>query len=205
MNLSSSGTSFTTSGFQAIIKLIYFFVSPISTFQRPFSLHSFLDLLCYFLYQFQNDLMLFHRHTLSSICLLLCTVDSGEELTSLGQLSFSWYYAFGLHFCEPQAYLPRMASTRILVFFLWAYCMTLTIVYSGNLTAFLLVRKPAASIETIEDLYRSGLQVAALGRLFLDGIMHATDPNLRVSLQPWPPKPWCSVSLQATFIQVCFK
>ena len=59
--------------------------------------------------------------------------------------------------------------------------MILTIVYSGNLTAFLLVRRPPTSIETIEDLYRSGLEVAALGDIYLGGIKSASDPNLRVS------------------------
>lgn len=107
-------------------------------------------------------------------------VNRGEEVASLGHLSFSWYYAFGLHFCEAQTYIPRMVSTRILVFFLWVYGMILNIVYSGNLTAFLLVRRPPASIETIQDLYRSGIEVAALGYLYLEGITSATDPYLKV-------------------------
>ncbi|XP_045104092.1 ionotropic receptor 93a-like isoform X2 [Portunus trituberculatus] len=109
---------------------------------------------------------------LSNVC--------GEELSSFRWLSFSWYYAFGLHFCESQHFLPHMPSTRIFVVFLWMYCMILTIVYSGNLTAFMLVRRAPASIQTVEDLYHSGLEVAALGELvFMSSIVTATDPYLR--------------------------
>lgn len=74
-----------------------------------------------------------------------------------------------------------MASTRIFVIFLWLYTMILTIAYSTNLTAFLLVRKSPAAIETIKDLYDSGLEVAAIGDIYKQGIASARDPNLRVS------------------------
>ncbi|KAK8387406.1 hypothetical protein O3P69_018177 [Scylla paramamosain] len=104
----------------------------------------------------------------------------GEEVPSFRWLGFSWYYAFGLHFCESQQFLPRMLSTRIFVAFLWMYCIILTIVYSGNLTAFLLVRRPPASIQTIEDLYNSGLEVAALADIiFMSSIKYSNDPYLR--------------------------
>ncbi|MPC10383.1 hypothetical protein E2C01_003017 [Portunus trituberculatus] len=114
------------------------------------------------------------------VSLFHLVTDSGEELSSFRWLSFSWYYAFGLHFCESQHFLPHMPSTRIFVVFLWMYCMILTIVYSGNLTAFMLVRRAPASIQTVEDLYHSGLEVAALGELvFMSSIVTATDPYLR--------------------------
>lgn len=105
---------------------------------------------------------------------------SGSEVADLGQLSFSWYYTFGLHFCESQHALPTMASTRIFVIFLWLYTMVLTIGYSTNLTAFLLVTKAPAAIETIKDLYDSGLEVAAIGDIYRAGIASASDPHLRV-------------------------
>lgn len=105
----------------------------------------------------------------------------GSEAASLGQLSFSWYYTFGLHFCEAQYLLPSMASTRIFVTFLWLYTMVLTLGYSTNLTAFLMVPKAPAAIETIKDLYESGLEVAAIGDIYRTGIASASDPNLRVS------------------------
>ena len=59
--------------------------------------------------------------------------------------------------------------------------MILTIAYSTNLTAFLLVRKTPKLIETIKDLYESGLEVAVIGSILVKGIASASDPNLRVS------------------------
>lgn len=87
---------------------------------------------------------------------------SGDE-TFLTGLSESWHYSFGLHFREPQCSLPRMDSTRVFVLFLWLYTMILTIAYSTNLTAFLLVQKPPASIQTIAEIFDSGLEVAGIG------------------------------------------
>ncbi|XP_050724654.1 uncharacterized protein LOC127002632 [Eriocheir sinensis] len=72
-----------------------------------------------------------------------------------------------------------MASTRIFVTFLWLYTMVLTLGYSTNLTAFLMVPKAPAAIETIKDLYESGLEVAAIGDIYRTGIASASDPNLR--------------------------
>lgn len=106
---------------------------------------------------------------------------SGSEVANLGHFTFSWYYTFGLHFNEAQYASPSMTSTRIFVMLLWLYTMVLTIGYSTNLTAFLLVRKPPAAIETIKDLYDSGLEVAAIGDIYMAGIASASDPNLRVS------------------------
>lgn len=108
-------------------------------------------------------------------------VGSGSEAAHLGQLSFSWYYTFGMHFCETQQAVPNMDSTRIFVTFLWLYTMVITIGYSTNLTAFLLVRKAPDAIETIKDLYDSGLEVAAIGDIYKAGIASASDPYLRVS------------------------
>ncbi|XP_071514970.1 ionotropic receptor 21a-like [Panulirus ornatus] len=103
----------------------------------------------------------------------------GEEIRSLQSLSFSWYYAFGMHFCEAHVSLPRMASTQILVMFLWLYTMILTIAYSSNLRAFLIVRKPPAMMETIKEVYESGLQVAADGTIYKAGIAASSDPYLQ--------------------------
>lgn len=47
--------------------------------------------------------------------------------------------------------------------------MILTIAYSTNLTAFLLVQKPPPSIQTIEEIYQTGLEVAGIGALLKDG------------------------------------
>ncbi|KAK3874143.1 hypothetical protein Pcinc_020903 [Petrolisthes cinctipes] len=94
--------------------------------------------------------------------------DSVDEVKRLTELGYSWNFAFGLHFREPQDVNPRMDSTRVFVLFLWLYTMILTIVYSSNLTAFLLVQKPPTSIQTLDDLYESGLEVAGFGALITD-------------------------------------
>lgn len=104
-----------------------------------------------------------------------------KEATGLVGLGSSWQYAFGLHFREPQAVEPRTDTTRVFVLFLWLYTMILTVVYSTNLTAFLLVRKAPASIQTIKDLYHSGLEVASLGEIFVSSISLASDPYLKVN------------------------
>ncbi|KAK3874138.1 hypothetical protein Pcinc_020898 [Petrolisthes cinctipes] len=100
--------------------------------------------------------VLFLLATASSQC-------SGDEKTSLAKLGYSWGYSSGCHFQEPQTAEPRMDSTRIFVLFLWLYTMILSIVYSTNLTAFLLVTKAPTSIQTMEELYQSGREVASIG------------------------------------------
>ncbi|XP_071515148.1 ionotropic receptor 21a-like [Panulirus ornatus] len=108
-----------------------------------------------------------------------CSGRCGDEMSSLQTLSYSCYYAFGVHFCEAHASLPRMASTQILVMFLWLYTMILTIAYSTNLRAFLIVRKPPAMMETIRDLHDSGLQVAGIGDFAKVGMASSSDPYLQ--------------------------
>ncbi|KAK3876187.1 hypothetical protein Pcinc_019008 [Petrolisthes cinctipes] len=103
----------------------------------------------------------------------------GAESTSLTKISFSWYYAFGLHFNEPQFVEPRMNSTRIFVLFLWLYTMILTITYSTNLTAFLLVQKPAASMETTRELYESGREMALICQGLTLSIAKSRDPYIK--------------------------
>ncbi|KAK4308279.1 hypothetical protein Pmani_020032 [Petrolisthes manimaculis] len=103
----------------------------------------------------------------------------GDEATSLTEIGFSWYYAFGLHFCESQVVEPRMNSTRIFVLFLWLYTMILTIAYSTNLTAFLLVQKPAASMDTIKELYESGRELALIGQGLTLSIAKSKDPYIK--------------------------
>ncbi|KAK3876185.1 hypothetical protein Pcinc_019006 [Petrolisthes cinctipes] len=99
------------------------------------------------------------------ILFLLAAASSrcGDETKYLAGLSASWHYSFGIHFREPQWSLPRMDNTRVFVLFLWLYTMILTIAYSTNLTAFLLVQKSPASIQTIDEVYDSGIQVAGIG------------------------------------------
>ncbi|KAK8390212.1 hypothetical protein O3P69_013056 [Scylla paramamosain] len=127
----------------------------------------------------------------------------GDEEASLQSLGVSWYYALGLHCCEAQGKeqergggrgelekdksdwsekIPRMQSTRVFVATLWIYTIILTIVYSTNLTAFLLVAKPPATIETIKDLHASGLEVSGVGKFYGDALGSASDPYLK-SLQ----------------------
>ncbi|KAK3876189.1 hypothetical protein Pcinc_019010 [Petrolisthes cinctipes] len=115
------------------------------------------------------------------ILFLLVAASSrcGDETTSLAGLGSSWTYTFGLHFREPQAVVPRMDSIRVFVFFLWLYTMILTVVYSTNLTAFLLVQKPPTSIQSIKDLYEARLTVAALGAVHSYALAASSDQYLQ--------------------------
>ncbi|XP_071514397.1 ionotropic receptor 21a-like [Panulirus ornatus] len=103
----------------------------------------------------------------------------GGERRNLQDVSYSWYYTFGLHFCEAHASLPRSTSTQVFVQFLWLYTMILTIIYSANLKSFLLVKKQPAMMETFQDLYESGLEMGALGKLFRDGFAKSSDPYIK--------------------------
>lgn len=102
-------------------------------------------------------------------------------MSGLQSLSRSWYYAFGLHISEPQVSIPRMTSTQVFVLFLWLYTMVLTISYSTNLTAFLLVSKSPHTIDTIRELHDSGLRVAGMGQFYKKELAMAIDPYLKVS------------------------
>ncbi|XP_071518019.1 ionotropic receptor 21a-like [Panulirus ornatus] len=103
----------------------------------------------------------------------------GGELKSLQSFNYSWYYAFGMHLCETHTCLPRSTSTQIFVLFLWLYTLILTSVYSANLKSFLLVKKEPAMMDTYQDLYESGLEVATLGKLLKDGFSLSSDPYVK--------------------------
>ncbi|XP_042213524.1 probable glutamate receptor [Homarus americanus] len=103
----------------------------------------------------------------------------GEEMKSLQSLSFSCYYALGLHCCEAQVTLPQMKSTRVFIIFLWLYTITITIAYSTNLTAFLMVSKSPATMETIKELHASRKQVSGMGQFYKGALASASDPDLQ--------------------------
>ncbi|KAK4308272.1 hypothetical protein Pmani_020025 [Petrolisthes manimaculis] len=110
------------------------------------------------------------------ILFVLATAGGADERDRLGS---SWQYTFGMHFREPQIVEPRLNTTRVFVLFLWLYTMVLTLEYSSNLTAFLLVQKAPASLQTIREVHDSGLQVAALGYIFNFSLASSVDPYLR--------------------------
>ncbi|XP_063863963.1 glutamate receptor ionotropic, kainate 5-like isoform X2 [Scylla paramamosain] len=119
--------------------------------------------------------------------LLAALGSSWGEWRSAGEtarLAPSWLYTLGLHLREAQARLPRQPGTQVLVAFLWVYTMILTIAYSTNLTAFLLVKKLPASIETLEQLSQSSLKVAGVGELFMTELQEASDPNVKECFAP---------------------
>ncbi|XP_042235580.1 ionotropic receptor 21a-like [Homarus americanus] len=103
----------------------------------------------------------------------------GGEVNILQHLTPAWQYAFGLHFRQAQASVPRSTSTQVVVTALWLYTIILTIVYSSNLTAFLLVRKQPPPMDTIIDLYHSGLELATIGVFFKNAMAISSDPYLR--------------------------
>lgn len=118
--------------------------------------------------------------TMSNRCL---SRDRGEWRSAgdTARLAPSWLYTFGLHLRLAQVRLPLQPGTQVLVAFLWVYTMILTIAYSTNLTAFLLVKKLPASIETLEQLSQSTVKVAGVGELFMTELQEASDPNVKVS------------------------
>ncbi|XP_064101116.1 ionotropic receptor 93a-like [Macrobrachium nipponense] len=61
---------------------------------------------------------------------------------------------------------PLGTPTQIYMIFLGLYVTVLTTCYSGNLTAFLTVERPRATIETVRELYSSGLDVVTVGYFF---------------------------------------
>nr|XP_027228074.1 glutamate receptor ionotropic, NMDA 1-like [Penaeus vannamei] len=62
---------------------------------------------------------------------------------------------------------------------LWLYVTILTASYSTNLTAFLIVSRPPASIETVEELRKAGLEVAGLGDFYRRALASAGEANLQ--------------------------
>lgn len=92
----------------------------------------------------------------------------------------SWLYTVGLHLRVAQPCQPVRPGTQVFVAFLWLYTMILTIAYSTNLTAFLLVKKLPAAIETLKQLAESDLKVAGVGELFMTELQEASDPNVNV-------------------------
>ncbi|XP_071514444.1 ionotropic receptor 21a-like isoform X2 [Panulirus ornatus] len=118
----------------------------------------------------------------SGPCLFLVALASGQcggERSNLQNLSFAWYYAFGLHFCEAHTTLPRSTSTQIFVLFFWLYTMILTMVYSANLKSFLLVKKRPTVMQTLQDLYESGLEVSAAVELYRYEFAMSSNPYLQ--------------------------
>lgn len=106
--------------------------------------------------------------------------DGGEMSFSV---SSSWFYSFGVHVREPLPELPGMTSTRVFITFLWIYSIILTIAYCTNLTAFLLVNRPPIAVETIQELYHSGLKVVGVGEFYKRALAAATDPYVKVRIR----------------------
>ncbi|XP_037803934.1 glutamate receptor ionotropic, kainate 2-like [Penaeus monodon] len=75
--------------------------------------------------------------------------------------------------------LPRSPSTRVFVLFLCLYAVILTIAYSTNLTAFLIVATSPAGVESIRELYESGKEVAGTGYFYRDALASSGDPFLQ--------------------------
>ncbi|XP_050722808.1 glutamate receptor ionotropic, delta-2-like isoform X2 [Eriocheir sinensis] len=104
--------------------------------------------------------------------------DSHEGKGDREMLGSSWLYTVGLHLRVAQPHQPVRSGTQVFVAFLWLYTMILTIAYSTNLTAFLLVKKLPATIETLKQLAESDLKVAGVGELFMTELQEASDPNV---------------------------
>ncbi|KAG7160818.1 Ionotropic receptor 93a-like 12, partial [Homarus americanus] len=105
--------------------------------------------------------------------------NSGQEIGSVGSIDLSYYYTYGVLLRVPQSQLPKATNTQVFVTFLWIYAIVLTIAYCTNLTAFLLVNKAPASVETIRELHDSDLKVAGMGQFYKKELAAASDPYLK--------------------------
>ncbi|XP_042204109.1 ionotropic receptor 21a-like [Homarus americanus] len=112
-------------------------------------------------------------------CLASLSARCGGEVRSLQSLLGCYFYAFGLHFREPQLVAPWRYNTRIFVSFLWLYTIIITTAYCSNLTAFLTVTRRPQGMDSIRDLYDSGAEVSGLGGFFKGALASAVDPYLQ--------------------------
>ncbi|KAG7161975.1 Glutamate receptor ionotropic, kainate 2-like 17, partial [Homarus americanus] len=103
----------------------------------------------------------------------------GGESSDLQEFGYSWLYSFGVHMKVAQDQLPIARSTQVLVTFLWIYTIILTLGYSTNLTAYLIVAKAPTSINTISELRQSGVEVAGLGEFYKYALASAIDQDLQ--------------------------
>ncbi|XP_069938725.1 glutamate receptor ionotropic, delta-1 isoform X3 [Cherax quadricarinatus] len=124
--------------------------------------------------------------------LLLCLVarTSGYrngEILHLQQVGYCYMYTFGLHIQRALPSLPRSSPTRILLGALWLYALILTLAYCTNLTAYLIVAKTPASMDTVRQLKASGVDVAGLGYFYKNALSSSTDPDLRSLAKNYEP------------------
>ncbi|XP_068204612.1 ionotropic receptor 21a-like [Palaemon carinicauda] len=105
--------------------------------------------------------------------------QSGSEIPAFRLLWNAYFYSLGLHFRHTQYQLPLKDVTKVILLFFWIYTMVLTIFYSTSLMAYMIVNIPPPSIETIEGLYKSGLEVAGLGFFYKNALASASDPHLQ--------------------------
>ncbi|XP_037783475.1 glutamate receptor ionotropic, delta-1-like [Penaeus monodon] len=114
------------------------------------------------------------------LCFLARAWDvRNEEHSSIKSFLNASLYTFGLHLREPQAYLPSRRSTQVFVSFLWMYTIIIITGYCSNLTAFLTVARQPPSIDTVKELYASGLNVAGLGYFFGKALQLSSNQYLR--------------------------
>ncbi|XP_063587837.1 glutamate receptor ionotropic, delta-1-like [Penaeus indicus] len=114
------------------------------------------------------------------LCFLARVWDvRNEEHSSFKSLLNASLYTLGLHLREPQAYLPSRRSTQVFVSFLWMYTIIIITGYCSNLTAFLTVARQPPSIDTVKQLYASGLNVAGLGYFFGKALQLSSNQYLR--------------------------
>ncbi|XP_050714211.1 ionotropic receptor 93a-like [Eriocheir sinensis] len=108
-------------------------------------------------------------------------VPFSEDNTEVkASLASDWLGTFAFHLRETHPHPPTRGSTQVFVSFLWLYTMILTIAYGTNLTAFLLVNKLPASIQTLEELAESNFDVMGVGIIFSKLLSESSDPNVKV-------------------------
>ncbi|KAG7168337.1 Ionotropic receptor 21a-like 2, partial [Homarus americanus] len=102
-----------------------------------------------------------------------------EESRALHSFAYSCLYAYGLHFSEAQANLPHRRSTQLFVCFLWMYTIIIVTGYRSNLTAYLTVARQPPTVNTVRELYASGLQIAGIGHFFGSALEASSNQYLK--------------------------
>ncbi|XP_066982801.1 ionotropic receptor 21a-like [Macrobrachium rosenbergii] len=111
--------------------------------------------------------------------LALASDKCGGEVKIFQSFLYSGMYSMGLHFRQTLMALPNRTSTQVYVSFLGLYTFILTTAYGSNLTAFLTVVQTPSGIETVKDLYQSGVEVSGLGGFFKGALASSVDPYLQ--------------------------
>ncbi|XP_076040830.1 ionotropic receptor 21a-like [Oratosquilla oratoria] len=113
------------------------------------------------------------------VLFVLARLSPHQEAPYFQSVQLCYLYTFGAHCKEPASKDPKRDATKVLVSFVWLYTILFTTAYCSNLTAFLTVTLQPSPMDTIQQLYHSGMEVSGLGNFYQKALLTATDPYLK--------------------------